>query len=108
MKEKKDPATLEAFFSLSFFSFSSSVTHAFPSPIKGEAGHPMKGGDGGLDIRAQHEHTAERQASSQHPFSPSTRDLGSSPPLPVCNPYYKPSADNTTNSELYIGTFCPN
>ena len=32
MKEKKDPATLEAFFSLSlsFFSFSSSVTRAFP------------------------------------------------------------------------------
>ena len=26
MKEKKDPATLEAFFSLSFFFFSSSVT----------------------------------------------------------------------------------
>ena len=75
MKEKKNPATLEAFFSLLLFSFSSSVTHAFPSPIKGEAGHPMKGGDGGLDIRAQHEHTAERQASSQHPLTPSTRDL---------------------------------
>ena len=37
MKEK-DPAILEAFFSLSFFYFSSSITHAFPSPIKGEAG----------------------------------------------------------------------
>ena len=44
MKEKKDLATLEAFFSISFFSFSSSVTRFFPSPIKGEAGHPMKGG----------------------------------------------------------------
>ena len=43
MKEKKDPATLEAIFSLSFFSFSSVITRAFPSPIKGEAGHPMKG-----------------------------------------------------------------
>ena len=43
MKEKKDPATLEVFFSLSFFSFSFSVTRAFPSPIKGEAGHLMKG-----------------------------------------------------------------
>ena len=42
MKEK-DPATLEAFFSLSFFYFSSSVTHAFPSSIKGEAGCPMEG-----------------------------------------------------------------
>ena len=29
--------------SLSFFSFSSVVTRAFPSPIKGKAGHPMKG-----------------------------------------------------------------
>ena len=43
MKEKKDPTILEAFFSLSFFYFSSAVTRAFPSPIKGEAGHPMKG-----------------------------------------------------------------
>ena len=43
MKEKKDPAILEAFFSLLFFSFSSVVTRTFPSPIKGEAGHPMKG-----------------------------------------------------------------
>ena len=46
MKDKKDPATLEAFFSFSFFSFSSSVTYAFPSPIKGEEGRPMKGGSG--------------------------------------------------------------
>ena len=44
MKEKKDPATLEAFFSLSFFSFSSYVTCAFPLPIKGDAGRPMKEG----------------------------------------------------------------
>ena len=42
MKEKKDPTILEAFFSLSFFSFSSSVTRAFPSPIKGEAGRPYQ------------------------------------------------------------------
>ena len=40
--KKKDPAILEALFSLSFFSFSSGVTHAFPSPIKGKAGHHMK------------------------------------------------------------------
>ena len=46
MKEKKDPVILEAFFSLSFFSFSSSITLAFPWPIKEEAGHPMKGGSG--------------------------------------------------------------
>ena len=78
IKEKKDPATLEAFFSLSFFFFSF-VTHAFPSPIKGEAGRPMK--EGIRNTRAWHEHTAERQASSQHPFTSSTRDLGFSPSL---------------------------
>ena len=43
MKEKKDPVILEAFFSLSFFSFSTAVTHTFPSPIKEETWHPMKG-----------------------------------------------------------------
>ena len=78
MKEKKDLVTLEAFFSLSFFSFSSSVTRAFPSPIKGEAGCPMLGD---LNTRARHEHTAKQQSSSQHPFTLSTRDLGSSPSL---------------------------
>ena len=78
MKEKKNPATLEAFFSLSFFYFSSSVTRAFPSSIKREVGHPK---EGDLNIRARHEHTAEWQASSQHPFTPSTRDLGSSSSL---------------------------
>ena len=71
-------ATLEAFFNLSFFSFSSSVTRAFSSPIKGEAGRPTLGD---LKTRTRHKHTAERQASSQHPFTPSTRDLGSSPSL---------------------------
>ena len=83
MKEKKDPATLGAFFSLSFFSFFSSVTRAFPSSIKGEAGRPIKGrlDRGDLDIIARHEHMTKRQASSQHPFTPSTRDLGSSPSL---------------------------
>ena len=49
MKEKKDPIALEAFFSLSFFYFSSPVTRAFPLPIKREAGHPMKEG---VDTRA--------------------------------------------------------
>ena len=44
MKEKKDPATLEAFFSLSFFYFSSSVTHAFSLSIKVEAGRLMEEG----------------------------------------------------------------
>ena len=88
MKEKKDPATLKAFFSLSFFSFFSAVTRAFPSLIKGKAGRPMMGD---LDpheteprdknTRARHEHTAEQRSSSQHPFTPFTRDLGSFPSL---------------------------
>ena len=44
MKEKKDPVTLKAFVSLSLvLLFSSVVTYAFPWPIKGKAGHPMKG-----------------------------------------------------------------
>ena len=43
MKEKKDPAILEALFYLSLFSFSSAVTRAFSSPTKGKVGHPMKG-----------------------------------------------------------------
>ena len=44
MKEKKDPTILNAFFSLSLvLLFSSIVTHAFPWPIKGKAGHPIKG-----------------------------------------------------------------
>ena len=42
MKEK-DTATLEAFFSLSFFYFFSSVTRAFPLSIKGKAGRLMEG-----------------------------------------------------------------
>ena len=57
MKEKKDPTILEVFFSLSFVSFFSAVTRAFPLPIKGEAGRLMKGGQ--IRTRARHEHTAE-------------------------------------------------
>ena len=45
MEDKKDLAILKAFFFLWFFSFSSVVTHAFPWPIKGKAGGPMKGID---------------------------------------------------------------
>jgi len=44
MKEKKDPATLEAFFSLVLLIFLLG-NRAFPSPLKGEAGRPMKRGD---------------------------------------------------------------
>ena len=43
MKEKKDSAILADFFSFSFSSFPSTVTRAFPWPIKGKAGHPIRG-----------------------------------------------------------------
>jgi len=42
MKDKKDPAILKDFLSLILL-FSSTVTYAFPWPIKGKARHPMKG-----------------------------------------------------------------
>ena len=82
MKEKKDPATLEAFFSLSLsliFLLFLRCNPRFPLAYKRESRAPHKMGD--RDTRARHEHTAERQASSQHPFTPSIRDLGSSPSL---------------------------
>ena len=43
MKERKDLAILKDFFSLVLL-FSSAVTRAFPWPIKGKAGCPLKGG----------------------------------------------------------------
>ena len=43
MKKKKELTILKAFFSLSLILlFSSAVTRAFPWPIKGKAGHPMR------------------------------------------------------------------
>ena len=103
MKDKKDPAVLKAGLSLSFLLFSSVVTHAFPWFIKGKAGRPRMGigsiqaspdriitNPSNLEpTRTQHKHTAERQPSSRHPFTLSTRDLGPIPLSPVCNPYYK-------------------
>jgi len=76
-------------FSLSFFSFSSATTRAFPWPIKGKAGRPMKGPVNRsthqdpiqIRTRARHEHTAEQRLSSQHPLTPFTKDLGSFPSL---------------------------
>ena len=44
MKEKKDPTILEAFLSLSFFSFSFIVTRVFLWPIKEKVGRPLKRG----------------------------------------------------------------
>ena len=62
MKEKKDPTTLEAFFSLSSFSFSSSITRVFPSPIKGKAGRPYQEAD--YEIKIQEHGTSIRLSSN--------------------------------------------
>ena len=78
MKEKKDPATLKAFFSLVLLLFLL-CNPRFPFAYKRGSRAPHERGD--MDTRARHEHMAERQASSQHPFTPSIRDLGSSPSL---------------------------
>ena len=115
MKEKKDRATLEAFFSLSFFSFSSAVTHAFPSPIKGKAGRPMRGIEIGTrpnhEIKTQKHNTSTRLSSDRALntrlfLSPETRDHFSL--SSVCNHYCKPNAGNTSSSELDERTFSPN
>ena len=112
MKEKKDTAILEAFFSLSFFSFSSSVTHAFPSSIKGEAGRPYQGSR--QEIKKTQEHDTSRQLSGNRALNtrslppPETWDPLSLSLSPICNPYYKPSAGSTGSSRLDVGTFHPN
>ena len=99
MKEKKDPVILEDFFSFSSSSFPSTVTHAFPWPIKGKAGHPIKGiathrinwdsNPSNSELTTTHKHTAEKRSSSRRPFAPLTRDLGHVPLSTVCNPYYE-------------------
>ena len=113
--KRKDPAILEAF-SLWFFSFSSVVTHALPSPIKGKVGHPMKRGiqigtRPNHEIKTQEHDTStrlssDRALSTRSFLSPETWDHF--PLSPVCNPYCKPSAGNTSNSKLDVGTFRPN
>ena len=117
MKEKKDPTILEDFFSFSFSSFPSTVTHAFPWPIKGKAGRPIRGiathrinSDSNPEPMRTHKHTAGKRPSSRHPFAPLTRDLGHVTLSTVCNPYYKLfSASNTSSSnDLDVETFCLN
>ena len=74
MKEKKDMATMEAFFSLVLLLFLLCNPRFFFAYKRGSrASHEKR-------IWTQ-EHTTERQVSSQHPFTPSTRDLGFSPSL---------------------------
>ena len=114
MKDE-DPTILKDFFSLVLL-FSSAITHAFPWPIKGKAGRPMKGADpiktnqSRSTQEARHEHSAEQQSSSQHPFTPFTRDLGSFPSLARLYLLLQTfSASNISSSdELDVGTFCLN
>ena len=85
MKEK-DPTTLKAFFSIVLLLFlRCNPCFSFAYKRGSMAPHER----GGLNTRARHKHTAERQASSQHLFTPFTRELGSVPLLPICNPYCK-------------------
>ena len=101
-KNEKEPKTFRItrpFFSFSSSSFSFTVTRAFPWPIKGKTGHPIKGiathridSDWNLSnpepIRT-HKHIVEKRPSSQHPFAPLTRDLGYVPLATICNPYHE-------------------
>ena len=81
MKEKKDPAILEAFLSLVPLLFLL-CNPCFPFAYKRGSRAPLpEAGPREKHTGAQHEHTAEQRSSSQHPFTPSTEDLGSSPSL---------------------------
>ena len=61
MKEKKDPATLKAFFSLSILLVFLLYNPRFLFAYKRGSRAPMKRGD--RTTRARHEHTIERQAT---------------------------------------------
>ena len=120
MKEKKDPAILKAFGSISRSSFSSAITHAFPWPIKGKAGHPIKGGE----LTAWHETRSDHLTNE--PIEPQTHSqvatevsvsihsfhqrLGTYPSLTRLLPLQQTlSASNMSSSnKLYAGTFCMN
>ena len=88
MNDKKDPTILKDSFSLSFLLFSSAVTRAFSSPIKGKAGRPIEdGSDPTLNRSDLDTHKRSNRAlSTLSLFSLETWDLSLSP---VCNPYYK-------------------
>ena len=104
VKEKKDPAILEDLFSFMFSPFPSAVTPAFPWPIKGKAGRPIRGIEQSIRLTIEthhtdsdsnpepiraHKHTAEQRPSSRHPFTLSIRDLGPVPLSTICNPCYE-------------------
>ena len=105
---------LEAFFSLVLLlflrcnpCFCFTYKRGSRAPMKGDL-DPHETEPRDKSARARHEHTAEQRSSSQHPFIPFTRDLGPLTLSPVCNPYYKSSAGNTSSNELDVGTFRPN
>jgi len=99
VKEKKELAILEDFFSLSFSSFPSTVTRVFPWHIKGKAMRHIRGiatyrinydsNPSNPEPTRTHKHIAGKRPSSRHPFAPLTRDLGHVPLSTVCNPYYE-------------------
>jgi hypothetical protein len=64
----------------------------FPWSIKGKAGRPFRG-------------LKWFQAHATHLIH---RYLGILPLSPVCNPYCKHRADNTSSIALDVVTFCPN
>ena len=105
MKEKKDLATLEAFFSLVLLLLLL-CNPRIPLAYKRGSKAPLPRG-----IKTQEHDTStrlsgKRALSTRSLLPPETWD-----PLPlsfVCNPYCKPSAGNTSSSKLDVVTFCPN
>ena len=103
----------EPYFSFLFPSSPSTVTPAFPWPIKGKVGHPTKGHRiigsphciRSRALASNLKHIVEQRLSSQtHSFyPPETWDLSLS--RQFVTPYYKLSAGNTSSPKLDIGTF---
>jgi len=115
MKEKKDPAILEAFISLVLLLFLR-CNRCFPFACKRGSRAPH---ERGIQIRTRPNHEIKAQEhdtsiwlSSDQALS--THSLLSSktwdyfPLSRVCNPYCKPSAGNTRSSKLDVWTFRPN
>ena len=92
-----------------FFLFLPSVIPAPPWSIKGRAGHPTKGMD---RFSYTTHHTTHSQAATKllASFRPFHQRLGTCPSLDRLYPLLRTffGANNTSNSRLDIGTFCPN
>ena len=107
MKEKKDPAILEAFFCLILLIFLR-YNPRFPFAYKREAA-PLPGTNHEINTQKHDTNTRLRgdRALSTRSLLPS--DTWDHFPLShVCNSYCKPSAGNTSSSKLDVGTFRPN